>query len=200
MWKFFHVPIIRRDKVRSQKKIFTEERTPLGMIDYFPLLILDRHAVHFHRSGKSLEITRTVSREQGSILEKVATSVATTVIWPRNGRPWRVVDLSRWKGWSRTDSDTRQSPSGGRKKGELFAVWKRYNSSWKWCLTYLDMALYHRTLHRISTLDHSLMRGIYIYIRIRVILKLLLILVADPHMCSNLIVANACITCVLQCH
>lgn len=122
MWKFFHVPIIRRDKVRSQKKIFTEEKTPLGMIDYFPLLILDRHAVHFHRSGKSLEITRTVSREQGSILEKVATSVATTVIWPRNGRPWRVVDLSRWKGWSRTDSDTRQSPSGGRKKGELFAV------------------------------------------------------------------------------
>lgn len=45
------------------------------------------------------------------------------------------------------------------------------------------------SIQHFTVLDHSLMR-VYIYIRIRVILKLLLILAADPHMCCILIVAN----------
>lgn len=58
-------------------------------------------------------------------------------------------------------------------------------------MTYLDMALY-RPSNTSPYLDtRSFFNEGYIYIYIRVILKLLLILVADPHMCSNLIVANA---------
>lgn len=57
-----------------------------------------------------------VTRAQGSILEKVATSVATTVIWPRNGRELlTLVD-------GRDGVGQIQTLHNPRKKGELFAV------------------------------------------------------------------------------